>query len=279
MSDSILAESPARNGPGNGYHPASLLGSSPYRNDGVGRGTRGETHRIPPQSIYYSNDGDSRSSGRRRHPAGESSAPSYAINGGNESPSSSSPTGSLTQNAGEPSEGDRPKPNGSIFRENDKSFPEAPEAEVGFDMRGQRNQSKKGTPAKTLQFKTDERFEKDKKDSSVNKSFSISDWSAVGNTASLLQDWSDSHSTSSYAESSYAESCSSLEATTRASALDSPRTCTGPSMQFSIAVMCGNKLKCWKHIPISLRRARRCFSLAGINLPPFSMWVSGLPST
>ena len=210
MSDSILVESPARNMIGNGYHSNSRNCST--------HGYLGEDQRQPPQRIYYSNDGDSSSSRRRR--AGESSAANFAMREGNESPSSSSPTGSITQNAGEPSEGDRRMPNTRNYGERYGRFPGVEPGEAGYDSQG-KSQSKTLPAPKTLQFRTDESFNDRQKESSVNKSFSIADWSAVGNTASILQDWSDSHSASSYADS-YAESCSSLEATTRASALDTP---------------------------------------------------------
>eukprot|EP00934_Nitzschia_sp_Nitz4_P006880 Nitzschia sp. Nitz4//scaffold183_size43938//16402//20956//NITZ4_007269-RA/size43938-augustus-gene-0.74-mRNA-1//-1//CDS//3329539611//6870//frame0 len=58
-------------------------------------------------------------------------------------------------------------------------------------------------------------------DSFQNKSYSISDWVAVGGIAGALMDWSDSQSTSSYADS-VQDSVTSFEATTRASALETP---------------------------------------------------------
>jgi hypothetical protein len=70
-------------------------------------------------------------------------------------------------------------------------------------------------------FETDEVAKTSELDTSqVNTSYSISDWFAVGTIASVLAD-SDSQSNSSYSES-YNDSVSSLEATTRASALDTP---------------------------------------------------------
>jgi hypothetical protein len=37
--------------------------------------------------------------------------------------------------------------------------------------------------------------------------------------------------------------------------------------------MWGNRLKCWKTIPMSERTERMCFSLAGLSsLPFFSSW-------
>lgn len=53
------------------------------------------------------------------------------------------------------------------------------------------------------------------------KPYVISDWVAVGGLAGALAEWSDSQSTSSYAES-IPDSVTSMEATTRASALETP---------------------------------------------------------
>jgi hypothetical protein len=206
----------------------SILGESPPRNGTDKRDFSGDPLLVP-NSRDDSNDSDSKSSGPpARAPSGESSAANVITRGVAESSSSSSPTGSLgysTQNAGEPSQGDRrgmresQKPDYSYFGEDDRSFPDVPPGEVGYDFRGP-SPSKKLPAPKTLQFKADESFV-GRDVSTTNKSYSLSDWSAVGNTASLLQDWSDSPSNSSLGDS-YAESTSSLEATTRASALDTP---------------------------------------------------------
>lgn len=57
--------------------------------------------------------------------------------------------------------------------------------------------------------------------SPISKAYPISDWSAVGGLANVLADWSDSQSSTSYAESN-PDSIVSAEATTRASMLDTP---------------------------------------------------------
>src|SRR5699024_4584122 len=64
-----------------------------------------------------------------------------------------------------------------------------------------------------------------------------------------------------------------------ASALLNPLTLIGATIQFFKIVICGNRLKCWKTMPISLRTWRRCFSLARAILPFFSIFHKFVPST
>ena len=73
---------------------------------------------------------------------------------------------------------------------------------------------------------------------------------------------------------------SSSSPSVRASSLDRPCTCTGASMMFSSALMCGNRLKCWKTMPMSERTERMCFSPAGLRDPSRACsWYSCRPPT
>jgi hypothetical protein len=148
--------------------------------------------------------------------------------------------GYLTQKAGEPSQGDWRKdgareivftaPNfvdNATRRYNDATQTNDQVPEHKFPARednfGPRNPDffTKSPDAKSPMFKTNELSRSAEQDvSRVNTSYSISDWAAVGVTASVLADWSDSQSTSSYA--SYGDSISSMEATIRPSALNTP---------------------------------------------------------
>lgn len=50
-------------------------------------------------------------------------------------------------------------------------------------------------------------------------------------------------------------------------------------MRFPRTVMFGNRLNCWKTIPIRLRTLLLCFSSAGTSLPWRSMWDRQRPAT
>src|SRR5690606_25670375 len=56
------------------------------------------------------------------------------------------------------------------------------------------------------------------------------------------------------------------------------RTCTGASMTFSSAVMCGNRLNCWKTMPIRLRICRIRLVSRG-RLRASSVFHNSSPST
>ena len=60
-----------------------------------------------------------------------------------------------------------------------------------------------------------------------------------------------------------------LERACRAPAFFStPLTCTGASMTFSSAVMCGKRLNRWKTMPMSRRWAAICLSVRRCSVPP-----------
>src|SRR5262245_35115020 len=72
---------------------------------------------------------------------------------------------------------------------------------------------------------------------------------------------------------------SSSRARCSASSRDLPSTRIGASVTLRITFMLGNRLNCWKTMPIFLRTWRQCFSSAVTCLSPFGMWVRLSPST
>jgi hypothetical protein len=183
MSDSIL-DSPGRANKSDGQWN-QLLGPEPPEDSMHSGGVRASA-------------GESSTDTKQRK--GLSPAAAAALDQGN---------GYNTQFAGQPSQGESSRfalgLNGTGRKEtiNDEAF------------RSPRTQSRRQVNVRNLSFQKD--------DSPVqNKSYSISDWAAVGGLANLLADFSDSQSSTSYAESSAQDSVTSFEATTRASLLDTP---------------------------------------------------------
>src|SRR5699024_5072523 len=70
---------------------------------------------------------------------------------------------------------------------------------------------------------------------------------------------------------------SRVSALASASAFFSPITLTGASMMFSITVMLGNRLKCWKTMPMSVVVRRRRLSGIRTRLPPCCSYCRGVP--
>lgn len=231
LSDLELSRIGSENGDRNFVEVSDSILASPARTNGLELPTGGLP--MSGTSPDNSNQSGSSSSGFvARAPSGESSGGKDVTHPGAMVNSDYFPheadEGHVTQKAGEPSQGERRQdrlgvaPRVAAYAEHDV----ADSTSRRYNNPPQNISQRKpvlfptSAEAKTTMFKTDDlppprSAEKDI--SGVNTSYSISDWSAVGVTASVLADWSDSCSTSSYGDS-----VSSMEATTRPSALSTP---------------------------------------------------------
>ena len=193
MSDSIL-DSPSRITSND--RRDGLVPEAPDRRDGLVPGA--------PNGGFYSprskaSAGESSSADAKQR-SNLSAAASAALEQGDHY---------ATQLAGEPSQGESTRfalcLNGRKETINDVAF------------RSPKTPTKKPLGLRKLSFQEEE------SPAQENKSYAISDWAAVGGLANVLADWSDSQSSTSYAESSIPDSSvASVEATTRASALETP---------------------------------------------------------